>query len=159
MAAGEIRPYTPPLVRSVAAPVGRLVPSRSGPKIAAQPIFGQRDNMNDRGNPYSGADGSVAPLPFPFGQGGCDYGPIPSFHNARATGAAMEPRTSRSQAYITPPALWNLSGVATGFLQVIKAPTNTVKLALGRWSPFVAASRPLPTNPEPARMVQPLYPQ
>jgi hypothetical protein len=155
----DVRPYTRPLVRSIAAPIGRLMPSRSGPFIAPQPNFGQRDNMNDRANPYSGALGASAPPPFPFGEGGCDYGAIPSFHNARATGAPSEPRTSRGQAYITPPGLWNLSGIAGGFIQVLKAPVNTVKLATGHWTPMQSsAPRPLPSNPEPARMLIPRLP-
>jgi len=158
-AAGTIRPYTTPLVRSIAFPVGRLIPARSGPKIAPAQHLGTEDNVNDRANPYSGA--------YPFGTvgldprihaGGCEYGPIASIHNARATGAQIAPRTARGQAYVTPASLWNLSGVATQFLQVLKAPTNTVKLAVGRWSPFGlegAGGRPLPSLPEPARMMPP----
>jgi hypothetical protein len=156
----DLRPYTPPLIRSIAAPIGRLIPSRSGPKIAPAQHLGTEDNVNDRANPYSGAyPYGVTGWPPPTAgdaPGGCEYGPIASIHNARATGSPMAPRTARGQAYITPAALWNLSGIASGFIQVIKAPTNTVRLAMGRWTPMQGgAARPLPTLPEPARMVQP----
>jgi hypothetical protein len=157
---GDLRPYTTPLTRSIAFPVGRLIPSRSGPKIAPAQHLGTEDNVNDRANPYSGA--------YPFGvtaldprvhAEGCEYGPIASIHNARATGAPIAPRTARGQAYVTPPALWNLSGIAERFIQVIKAPTNTVKLATGRWTPFDrTATHPLPGLPEPGRMIRPKLP-
>ena len=57
--------------------------------------------MNDRANPYAVA--------------ASEYGPIASIHNAQATGAPVAPRTARTQAYVTPYALWNLSGIASNF--------------------------------------------
>jgi hypothetical protein len=138
--------------------VGRLIPSRSGPYIAPGQHFATEDNMNDLGNPYAGAHPNGMPTP-PVPADGCQYGPIASFHNARATGAPMAPRTARTQAYVTPHRLWNLSGIASGFIQVLKAPVVTTKLATGRWTPVAgSAVAPLPGLPEPAQMVRPRRP-
>lgn len=133
-----IRPYTPPLVRSLGATFGKLFPSRSGLAEQATQHFATEDAATNW-TPW-GIFSALAPR--------LSSGP-----------QAGEPtRPAVGVAFNTPSFQWKLSGVAEGWSRPL-APTPgrqpTTQLAIGRWTPFAGGLPPLPTNPQAARMVQP----
>lgn len=135
-----LRPYTPPLTRSIAAPPGsKLLPSRSGAKGRSTEHFGTEDGPTNW-TPWGVFRGLVGPL--------LSSGPQ----------AGQPTRPAQAEAYFQNPALWNLSGIATGWSRPF-APTPgrqpTTKLAIGKWTPFGSAQAPLPSIPAPAPMLQP----
>lgn len=157
-----MRPYLPPLVRSIAAPIGRMRPSLAHGVIGPE-LYADQEGMTDRGNPYAfGGGGGVPPHGYnPLG--GQDYAAIPAVHNHDAYGAPLEPRLALSTAYVTPQVGWNLSGIASGWSNP-GAPTPsrppTAKLAWGRMGSLHTGTAgrvqpPLPTLPESQRMVAP----
>ncbi len=135
-----LRPYCPPLTRSIAAPPGsKLLPSRSGAVGRSTEHFHGEDNPTNW-TPWGVFRALVGPL--------LSSGP-----------QAGEPtRPAQAEAYQQNPNLWKLSGVAEGWSKPF-APTPgrqpTTKLAIGRWNPTGGAAAPLPSNPTPGRMVQP----
>lgn len=158
-----LRPYCPPLTRSIAAPPGsKLLPSRSGAKGRSTEHFQGEDNptmwtpwgmFSVQDSPPS-SPGMVAGFPPPRAQGSMGPGPLLS-----SGPQAGEPtRPAQAEAYQQNPNLWKLSGVAEGWSKPF-APNPgrqpTTKLAIGRWNPTGGASAPLPSNPTPGRMVQP----
>lgn len=140
------RPYTAPLVRSIAAPGGRLVPSRSHGVEQATTELVETEFAHTLWSAFLGTIGVNV------------RGPVQSSGPA----AGLPTRHAIGTAYLTPLSGWKLSGVADGWSRpMIATPSRqpTTKLALGRgWLPFGssgAQGAPLPGLPEPARMVQP----
>jgi hypothetical protein len=157
-----VRPYLAPLVRSIAAPIGRMRPSQAH-GVERPELYSEQEGMTDRGNPYAYGAGGVPPHGYdPLA--GQDYGAIPQVHNHDAFGAPLEPRTAIGTAYVTPQSGWNLSGISSGWSvpgagSVLRRPP-TAKLAWGRMGMLHtgtagAPKPPLPTLPEAQRMVQP----
>lgn len=164
-----MRPYLPPLIRSLAAPAGRLLPAQSH-GVRGPELYVDTEGMNDRGNPY--AYGGFAVAGSPPGQwprynaaAGQMYGAIPDQHDADVTGAARGPRLAIGTGYVTPSHLWNLAGIAGGWSRPY-APNQgahprqpTARLAFGRLGLMAGGALgvrpPLPTLPEAQRMVQP----
>lgn len=135
-----LRPYVAPLTRSIAAPPGsKLLPARSGARGVSTEHFAGEDNPTNW-TPWGIFSGLVGPL--------LSSGP----QRGKPT------RPAQAEGYRQESALWNLSGVATGWSRPF-APTPgrqpTAKLAIGKWTPFGGASRPLPGNPTPAAMLTP----
>lgn len=135
-----LRPYCPPLTRSIAAaPGSKMVPSRSGAKEEPEEIF-------PRGPATEWTPWGVKEVD-PHGYR-LSSGPM----------AGAESRPALGQGYTQESALWNLSGVATGWSRPF-APTParppTAKMAVGTWTPFGGGAAPLPSNPTPAAMLRP----
>lgn len=85
----ELVPHRLPLVGSIGAPWGPLMPSRSHGTLAPTEMLGTVDNSTDW-DPYNGGD---------------------NVHMAPAQAAAPLPsRPSIGQPYVTPMALWNVAG-------------------------------------------------
>lgn len=140
------RPYTAPLVRSIAAPGGRLVPSRSHGVEQSTTELVETEFAHTLWSAFLGVVGVNA------------RGPLQSSGPA----AGRPTRHGIGTAFVTPAIGWNLAGVATGWSRAGAATPSrqpTTKLALGRgWLPFGSSGAngaPLPGLPEPARMVQP----
>lgn len=159
-----MRPYLPPLIRSLVAPMGRMVPAMSHGQGGLE-LYTEQEGMTDRGNPYAFGS-NVSGIP-PHGYNalaGQHYSAIPQVHNHDAFGAPLEPRPATTPgAYVTPSKLWNLSGIAPGWSRPGGANPSrqpTAKMAMGRLGSLLAAgglgvAPPLPTLPESQRMVQP----
>lgn len=136
-----LRPYLPPLTRSLAAPPGsKLLPSRSGAVGRSTEHFDLEDNPTNW-TPWGVFARLVGPL--------LSSGPQ----------AGRPTRPAQAEAYQQNPNLWKLSGVAEGWSKPY-APTPgrqpTTQLAIGRWTPSGGALPPLPGNPTPGRMVNPV---
>lgn len=158
-----VRPYVAPLTRSIAAPPGsKLLPSRSGAKGRSCEHFDTEDaatywtpwGMFSVQDSPPGSPGMVAGYPPARAQGSPSDGPLLS----SGPQAGQPTRPSQAEAYYQETALWNLSGVATGWSRPY-APTPgrqpLTKLAIGNWTPFGGGAAPLPGNPAPAQMVAP----
>lgn len=139
------RPFLHPRVRSIVAPGGRMVPARS---------HGVRNVTSE----LIESEPAVA-IWSPWLHCSPDFrGPLQSSGPL----AGLPTRHGLGTAYMTPLSGWGLSGVATGWSRP-GAPTPaqqpTTRLAIGRgWRPFGAQganAAPLPSLPEPARMVAP----
>lgn len=133
-----IRPYTPPLVRTIAATIGKLLPSRASGRL-------------EKAEHFATEDGATFWSP---------YGFLAAEQQRLSSGptAGQRTRPAVGVAYLTPSSGWNLSGVATGWSDPFKPNPGrppTAKLALGNWTPFAGGSAPTPTLPTPARMVLP----
>lgn len=160
-----MRPYLPPLIRSLAAPMGRMVTSHAHGVVAPE-LYIDQEGMNDRGNPYAFGSQRQGVPPHGYNPlGGQLYGAIPAVHNHDAYGAPLEPRRAYGTAFVTPQYLWNLSGVASGWSRPGGAHVGrpvAAKMATGRMGALLAAGGPrpvppLPTLPEPARMIAPRF--
>lgn len=159
-----LRPYVPPLTRSIAAPPGsKLLPSRSGAVGRSTEHFGSLEDNPTNWTPWGlfsvqdsppGSPGMIAGFPAPRAQGATGAGPLLS----SGPQAGMPTRPAQAEAYQQNPGLWKLSGVAEGWSRPY-APTPgkqpTTKLAIGNWTPFGGTTAPLPGNPTPAQMVRP----
>jgi len=137
-----LRPYTAPLTQSVAVAIGKNLPSRSGAKKTPTT---QIDSIDEPVNEWT-----------PWGIKHIDpHG----YRLSSGPSAGCETRAAQGEGYQQNSALWNLSGVATGWSRPF-APTPssppTPKMALGLWTPFGGAARPLPSTPVPAQMVRPV---
>jgi hypothetical protein len=140
-----LRPYTAPLTQSIAAPPGtKLMPSRSGTAEREQAI---------------GDSGTGLTLWTPWGLFSADDQNGYQLHSS-PLGVPTQPRPVLGVAYAQTSALWKLSGVADGWsMPYGQNPGRkpTTKLALGNWTPFAGGSAPLPSNPAPTQMIQPLF--
>lgn len=133
-----LRPYVPPLTRSIAAPPGsKLLPSRSG-------AVGRSTEHFEAGQPTEWTPYRFSVTSEPLLSSGPQAGQFT--------------RPAQADAYEQNEGLWKLSGVAEGWSRPY-APTPgrqpTTKLAIGNWTPFGGVSAPLPSNPTPAQMVRP----
>lgn len=159
-----MRPYLPPLIRSLAAPIAPNRPSRAHGVVAPE-LYVDSEGISDRGNPYGYGGERVGVPPHSFDPThGQLYTAPPAIHHARAFGAPLEPRTAFGTAYVTPVSGWGLHGVASGWsrpgpFSVLRR-QPTAKLAMGRLGQLHtgspgAAKPPLPTLPEAQRMIWP----
>ena len=133
------RPYTQPLVRSIAAPSGRMVPARSAGVERPQPIEPSGVTLWSAFLGVIGLDGR---------------GPVMS----SGPQAGQPTRPALGTAYVTPPQLFNLSGIASAWSFPAKPNPSrqpTAKLAFGKWLTGQGQATALPSLPEPGRMVYP----
>lgn len=161
-----LRPYTPPLTRSIAAPPGsKLLPSRSGLQEKSTEHFANEDNPTNW-TPYglfsvqdspNSSPGMVSGFPPPRAQG-TPLGAGPLLSSGPQRGEPTRP--AQCAQYVQWPQLWKLSGVAEGWSRPY-APTPgkqpLTKLAIGKWTPFGSSTPPLPPNPTPAAMLVARY--
>ena len=133
-----VRRFTPPLIRSIAAPFGRMVPARSFGQEPAQLTFGNRESWLD----WS-----------PFGAG--RFGTPPQ-GNPPATGLH---RTMRGTNYNTPISLYDLArggSRSRWFNQSNLKRPPAAKLAIGRgWTTTGLTTPPLVSLPPPGPMMIP----
>lgn len=141
------RPYLHPLVRSIAAPGGRMMPSRS---------HGVERRTTELAETSADTTLWTAFLGLIEDRG--QRGPLISSGPQRGN----PHQHAQGTAYVTPVSGWNLSGVAGGWsFPAASNPSRppTARLAVGRgWLPFGsngANGAPLPSLPEPAQMVAP----
>lgn len=138
-----LRPYTAPLTQTIAAPPGsKLLPSRSGGILDEQAIANSGTGLTQwtpwgvfSADDQNGYQLTSSPL-----------------------GVPSQPRPVQGVAYSQLAALWNLSGVATGWSRPggqNPGRKPTTQLAMGNWTPFGGGVRPLPSNPAPAQMITP----
>lgn len=138
-----LRPYTAPLTQSIAAPPGsKLMPSRSGGILHEEAILNS---------------GTGLTYWTPWGTFSADDQNGYSLQSS-PLGAPTQPRPTQGVAYSMLSALWNLSGVATGWSRPggqNPGRKPTTQLAMGNWTPFAGGAAPLPSNPAPAQMIKP----
>lgn len=137
----HLAPYTAPLTMSIAAPMGAFLPSRSGARHVSEEYLDGQDNPVEEWTPW-----------------GIKSVDAHGYRLSSGPQAGEESRPAQGTGYVQNEALWNLSGVATGWSRPY-APTPghspTPKMAIGRWTPFGGGAAPLPGNPTPAAMLTP----
>lgn len=141
------RPYQAPLVRSIVAPGGRLMPARSHGVEAPTTELVEVQFTHTLWSAFLGVIGVNV------------RGPLQSSGPSRG----LPTRHGIGTAYVTPAHAWGMIGGGSGWSEVgdqgVIRKQPTTKLAIGRgWLPFGsfgANGAPTPSLPEPARMVQP----